>query len=615
MSKNKRERVKKSSHARGPSGPQLRAARFRLLGVLTLAVAAVVWFTLAPALSAQATFSDDPAYLSLNPLVQNPGWESARRFLSEVTVTSTVGGYYHPLTMISLMLDYWVAGGAGDLGPFHRTSLVLHILNTALVVGLLYLLFGEPWAAAAAGLLFGVHPRVVEQVAWISERKTVLATCFALGSLVLYVLYARRRGWRLYAGALAAYTLALLAKPTALPLPVMMLVLDYWPLRRVGRAAVIEKVPFAVVGGVLGIITVVSQVTGSEPVAASAVGAWRTVSVLCYSVYFYLAKSIWPVHLLPYDPPPAPLTLSHPLVAAGAVIIVLIVAALLVSLRWTRAAVVGGLLFFVALMPTMGNAVFSDILVANRYAYMPMLGLLVPIAGGLSHLWSRARQTSAASMRRTIGMSLVLALAAAEIVGARAYLAHWGDTVDLMRYMVTQAPASAPLHCDLGLALSTQGQAAEAIAEYQTAVRLDPDFAEAHGNLAVELAKRGDTDAAVLHFRAALRSRPGDAATQLNLGLALTQQQKFDEAAAQFLGVLRVDPNRAEAHAHLAVALGMQGESDAAIRELRAAIRIKPDVADWHTNLGRLLERAGKPAEAAAEFDQAARLASRNQGR
>jgi Flp pilus assembly protein TadD len=158
--------------------------------------------------------------------------------------------------------------------------------------------------------------------------------------------------------------------------------------------------------------------------------------------------------------------------------------------------------------------------------------MLASWAVRLSHLGSLARQKPAAAVRRTIGMSLILALAAAEIVGTRAYLAHWRDTAGLIRNMVTLAPASAPLHFDLGLALSNQGQAAEAIAEYQTAVRLDPDFAEAHCDLGVELAKRGSTNAAVAHFRAALRSRPNDVTTHLNLGLALTQQQKFDELRA-----------------------------------------------------------------------------------
>ncbi|MGB9625924.1 MAG: hypothetical protein ACPMAQ_13800, partial [Phycisphaerae bacterium] len=252
--------------------------------VVTVAVVAVHW----PALSAQALSFDDSAYLVENDLVRHPGWASARRFLTEVRAPSTVPGYYQPLAMISLMLDYAMGGRPEYLRPFHRTSLALHAANTALIVVLLYGLIGamgrygktgnqgdahtrgkrgvglgEPscraLVAGGIGLLFGLHPLTVEPIPWVGERKTLLAAFFSLWSLVLYVRYARAGGRPWYVASLTAYLLALMSKPTSTPLPAAMLLLDFWPLGRLGWRAVIEKVPFLLVGGVSAVITYISQ--------------------------------------------------------------------------------------------------------------------------------------------------------------------------------------------------------------------------------------------------------------------------------------------------------------------------------------------------------------------
>jgi len=210
--------------------------QWAILVILSLSVCACVAAAHWPALSAQALSFDDHEYMAENPLVQNPGWSSARRFLTEVLEPSTIGGYYQPLNMISLMLDYALGGRPDNLLPFHRTSLALHMANTALVIVLLYLLFGRAWVAAGVGLLFGLHPMTVETITWVGERKTLLAAFFALWSLIIYVYFTRKGNWKLYFGCMVMYVLALMSKPTSLPLPAAMLLMDYWPLGR-GNAA------------------------------------------------------------------------------------------------------------------------------------------------------------------------------------------------------------------------------------------------------------------------------------------------------------------------------------------------------------------------------------------
>ena len=190
-----------------------------LLAILTLAVSTVTFLVYIPALDARAISFDDDEYLLDNGLVQNPSWHSAERFLVEVFRPSTVRGYYQPLAMISLMADYAMGGGPEKLRPFHRTSVLLHVVNTALIVILLYQLVGSAAAAAGIGLVFCVHPIAIESIPWIAERKTLLATFFALASLVFYVRYTKTRGIAAYATSLLACVLALMSKPSATPLP------------------------------------------------------------------------------------------------------------------------------------------------------------------------------------------------------------------------------------------------------------------------------------------------------------------------------------------------------------------------------------------------------------
>ena len=272
-----------------------------------------------PSLSSTAFSLDDDQYLFENQLVQNPGWESARRFLCEVLYPSTVRGYYQPLAMLSLMADYALGGRYNNLLPFHRTSLALHMAITALVIVVLYLLFGRVWIAAGVGLLFGLHPMTVEPIAWVSDRKTLLAAFFALWCLILYVRFTHKNDWRFYVGCILMYVLALMSKPTSLPLPVLMLLMDYWPLRRFKRQAVLEKLPFFVVGAISVGITYISQSRAGPAVLAGGYGLQRMPLMFCHNIIFYLSKIVCPTNLSSYYAFPQPLSLSDTMVLIGVI--------------------------------------------------------------------------------------------------------------------------------------------------------------------------------------------------------------------------------------------------------------------------------------------------------
>ncbi len=504
------------------------ASKIGLLAGLLIVVCAAVLVAHWPALSAQTMFLDDGQYLTKNLLVQNPSWASARRFLSEVLEPSTVQGYYQPLTMISLMADYALGGRVDNLRPFRSTSLALHITNTALVIVLLYLLFGRAWIAAGVGLLFGLHPMTVETIPWLGERKTLLSAFFALWCLILYVRFTRNGGWKLYIGCMVMYVLSLMSKPTSTPLPVLMLLMDFWPLKRLRWRTVLEKLPFFMMGGISAVITYISQSRTAAVITPAEHGLQHIVLVLCHNIIFYLYKIVWPANLSSYYGYPQPLGLSNSMVLAGVIGTCVLIPLLVISLRWTRVILTGWLFFFIAIFPAMGVVGFTISIASDRFVYLPSVGLLMILVSFIiwfcgTHIPAFKRKQEGKSVIRCIVVAmLVLILAGAEAVATRRYLVHWRDTVSLTKYMLTLTPDAAPVHYGLACVLQKQGKFNEAISHYQKALRGNPNNVEAHNNLGVILLAQGKLDKAAGHFRQALQFKPDFAEAYNNLAWILT---------------------------------------------------------------------------------------------
>jgi tetratricopeptide (TPR) repeat protein len=617
--------------------------------VLAFLIAAGVAATHWPVLGARALSFDDGEYLTENPLVKNPSWESAGRFLSEVRAPSTVKGYYQPLAMISLMLDYAVAGSPDHLRPFHISSLMLHVLNSVLVMLLLYTLFGNPWAAALLGLLFGVHPMTVEPVAWIADRKTLVATFFALGCLILYVRYARgaavpdeasattratrrsaryrgrgahaHRRYMLLAACLLAYVLSLMAKPTGTMLPLALLLLDWWPLRRLGRRALLEKLPFVVVTAISIPITIISQSTAGEPTMPLEPQPLRVPLTLCHNIVFYLYKIFWPTNMSAHYPPPRPLDLSHPMVLAGVLGTVLLLALLLISLRRTRALLVGWLLFFVTIFPTLGVITFTNVVAADKFAYLPSVGLMLPLAVGLSRLWRGSPRKLRAVPTRYVLLVVVAILASVEVVKTRRCLGYWSDSERLFRYMVDTDPQAFPPRGRLGDVLREQGRMSEALVCYQQALRLEPRYIAGRVNLANALAALGRPDEAIPHYRLVIQNLEGllnPSSTQRviaddrwvgefsagevealsNLATVLATQDRIDEAITYYRHFLRFRPDAVEIQRQLDVVLARQREIENWIGVIQTAQGLQPEDADGHYKLANALRSQGRVLDA-----------------
>jgi tetratricopeptide (TPR) repeat protein len=585
-----------------------------VLPLLIALVLATVLVTHWPALSAKALYFDDEQYLTQNQLVQHPSASAAWRFISEVTKPSTVEGYYQPLAMISLMLDTAIGGRTDYLRPYHRTSLALHLANTGLIIIFLYLLFRNPWVAAAVGLLYGVHPLTVEPIPWVGERKTLLASFFALIALVAYVKYCGLRianyelinpkseirnpkSW--YIICIVCYVLSLLSKPTTTPVAVLLLLLDYWPLRRLNKSTIMEKIPFFAIAGISSIITILSQgSTAGVVMPGENDSPLRVPFILCHNIVFYLWKVVWPANLSAHYPFPEPMTLGNPVVLVGVLGSLLLIAILLVSIRWTRALMTSWLFFFLAIFPTLGVIGFTIVIASDKYAYFPMVGLLLPPAYFLSKLWSG---------RRRIGiLAAVLLLASVEALATHHYYGFWRDTDTLYGRAVALAPRSAIVHYNAANNLAQEGHVDDAIVLYRKTLNLDPNYAQAHNGLALELMSQGKDQEAMQHFEAALALKPDSAEAENNMGNFLLKAGKLEDAIRHCNKALQLKPEFPQAHHNLGDAYLKAGQLDEAIKHYREAVRLKPASAADQFNLAFALSKQEQFVEAITHYELAA---------
>jgi len=593
-----RTRAGKPSPKRPP--PPSAKRRTWVLPVVLVAVAGIVVLVQAPVLRAQAFCFDDHQYVFTNPLVQKPGWESVGRFLREILRPSTVQGYYQPMGMISLMLD-WAAGGRpDDLRVFHRTSLALHGLNAVLVALLVYRCFGHVGAAAAAGLLFGLHPVTVEPVAWISERKTLLASVFALACLNAYLWYvARPTVWR-YATVAAFLALALLSKPIATPLPVLLLLLDWWPLHRLGRQAVVEKLPLFALSAAAGVITLVSQARAAGLDAPTDNDPARIFWTLCHNAAFYPIKLLWPAKLMPHYPFPEPLGPGQPLVLAGLVGTLVAVVLVCLSWRWTRAVVVGALFFVLTLLPTTNIIGFTHAIAALKFLYLPLVGWLLPLGALWAWLWRPVAPPRWG--RAGIAVAAVLVLAALEAYAARRYLDCWQDTERLHRHMVQVAPHAWAARYNLGEFLAQSGRTSEAIEQFERVLAQRPDHWKARSALGAALWRVGQCEAALAQLREAVRLKPSYFPAQFNLAAVLAECGQKEAALRQYRQVVETWPAETRARVNLANLLLSAGRPEDALRELEEALRLEPSYVRAHFNRGLVLRQLGRLDDAQAAF-------------
>jgi len=468
------------------------------------------------------------------------------------------------------------------------------------------------WAAAGGATLFAIHPLQVEAVAWATGLKDVLSGVLALVAVWQYLCYASirrdeapavsdvpskmRRCVGHYGLATGAFGLALLAKPGAVTVPLLVWGLDVWVLRRPWREGTKAVLGWLVLAGAWGMLTKSAQpdtlLSFIPPLQARLLIAGDAVT-------FYLAKLMVPLWLGPhYERSP------QVVVALGwSYVTGLVPYGLAIWLWWQRQGVQGlvaaAVVFVGSILPVLGLVPFAfqeHSTVADRYVYVAMLGPAWGLAWGLVQY-----------RRRLIAVGIGVALG---MLGVRGTLQtqHWRDTVTLFTHALQVNPRSYLAHNNLGYALVEQGNLAEAIAHYRQALQLKPNFAAAHSNLGLALARQGQLSEAMTHYTEALRLKPNFAVAHNNLGLALARQGQLSEAMTHYAEALRLKPTLATAYNNLGVAYATQGKLAEALALYTQALQLKPAWAPPYNNLGDLLLQQGKPAEAMVLFSQALRL-------
>jgi Tfp pilus assembly protein PilF len=546
----------------------------RTLLAIYLALTALTWIVFGPTIGHPFVEYDDPDYVYENPQI-TAGLTSqglVRAF------TSPQIRNWHPLTTISHMLDCQLFG----LNPagHHFSSVLFHTLAVLLLFGVLRAMTGALWRSAFVAAVFAIHPLRAESVAWVAERKDVLSALFFMLTLAAYVYYARQPSVRRYLLLILFFALGLMAKPMLVTLPLLLLLLDYWPLARIQNGLwdwwkiIAEKIPLFGLSLLVAVATLIAQgptVSYSEELPLT----WRIGNALL-SYVAYVGQMIWPVRLAVFYPHAADHFSPWKVTLAGLVVGGITV----LACAWRKARpylVVGWLWYLVALLPVIGFIQVGLQGRADRYSYLPHIGLYIALTWGVadwSFGWNR---------RPAIFSGAAVAVLGALGWQARIQTSYWRSTETLWHHALEVTTDNDVAHYNVAALLLRRGQVDEAISHYEEALKIQPDDRETRYHLSH----------ALLHA---------------SLGNALTQKGRLDEALTHYRKAVELRDDFADAHSNLASLLARKGETSEAIMHYEKAIALPPEDAPSHIGLARLLIQLGRKDEAVAHYRRALEL-------
>jgi tetratricopeptide (TPR) repeat protein len=489
---------------------------------------------------------DDPRYVYRNARVQaGLTWEGVAWAFGTLQVSN-----WHPLTWLSHMLDVSLFGV--EPGWHHLVNVLLHALDSVLVLAVFQLATGRTWRSAAVAALFAVHPLHVESVAWISERKDVLSTLFWLLAMLAYLRWVRAPGRGRYALVLAAFALGLLSKPMVVTLPVALLLLDWWPLARLpapglglARSAALllrEKVPLLVLSAASAAVTFLAQAKGGSVSPEEVLPLFVRLENAVGSLAAYLAQTVWPTGLAAIYPHPglAPAGIPASKVAASAALLAAITAAAVWQRRRRPYLLMGWAWYLVTLMPVIGIVQVGIQARADRYTYLPHLGLFA------AAVWLLADAAEASALRRrALAAAAALGLAALSAAAWR-QAGYWKDSFTLFEHALAVTRDNGAAWRNLGAAHVDAGQFGPAIAELNESLRLAPYDGQTWLDLAIAHASTGQPGLAEQAFRESLRRRPGDPLVWFNLGIAMAMQGRWNDVAEVREQLRRLSPEMAD---------------------------------------------------------------------
>jgi tetratricopeptide (TPR) repeat protein len=530
---------------------------------------------------------DDDVYVTNNPHVTSG--ITSENITWAFTAVDTETGNWHPITWLSHMADARFFG-MNPRGP-HLTNVVIHTVSSLILLLLLRRCTGSLWQSSFVAALFALHPLHVESVAWVAERKDVLSALFWFLTLIFYTEYVARQKRSLYLLTFFSFMLGLMCKPMLVTLPIIMLLMDFWPLDRYrneelghgcklsGRIKVLfkEKTIFFICSFLSGIVTIYAQHMGTAMSDLNEVPLGLRIANALISYIKYIEKTFWPHNLAVLYPLPS----SIPLWQATISLLVLLLLSAAAICTWRRHPylAVGWFWFLVALVPVIGLIQVGGQSMADRYSYIPLIGLFIMVAWGVPELTKGLQHQKG-----------ILALLACMVIIASAaltwqQLGYWRDSISLYKHTLKVTTSNYGIHTNLGLAFAGKGEFGEAIQEYQEAIRINPNDAKAHYAMGIAFANKGELDATIHNFQEAIRINPNDAKVHYALGLAFANKGEFDAAIQDFQEAIRINPNDANVHINLGAAFAGKGDLDAAIQEFQETIRINPDDTKAYTNL------------------------------
>jgi tetratricopeptide (TPR) repeat protein len=574
---------------------------------------------------------DDELYVTAN--------EHVKRGLTWAGIAwafaATEAANWHPLTWLSHMLDVQLFGV--DAGAHRAVNVAMHAASAALLALVLARLTAAPWRSLAVAALFAVHPLRVESVAWISERKDVLSTLLWIAAMGFYGSYVRRPSPLRYAAVAASLALGLMAKPAVVTLPFALLLLDVWPLGRLRLTAdgwrdvprlVLEKLPLLALSAASSVVTVVAQSRGGAVASATAIPFADRAANAVLAYVAYLGKTVWPADLALLYPHPALAgggVAAWRVAAAGAVLVVLSAFAVAQARRRPYLAV-GWCWYLGTLVPVIGLVQVGMQGMADRYTYVPHVGLLVALVWGAHELTARAAL-------RPVALGAAACAVAALSLATWRQVGVWKDDETLFGHSVAVTGENSPARAALAAWLGSEGRAGEALPHAreavriwpgnvrgwqvlsavlrdlrqpgeatvaaQEAVRLAPSQAEGWRLLGLARRDAGDTDGASQALSEALRREPDHAGTWMHVASIALRRGRADEAARAMREAVKLDPGAPRLWFNLGVAEGMAGRPEPAIEAYREAVRLDPGYGAAWTNLAVMLERSGRPEEAA----------------
>jgi len=664
-------------------------AKLRCPGFLSMVLLLVTFSVFLPVVSHEFVNYDDPDYVTANPHVQSGlKWEN-------VIWAFTTGhaSNWHPLTWLSHMLDCQLFGQ--HPGAQHLTNAGFHVLNTVLLLLVLRRLTGALWRSALVAALFALHPLHVESVAWISERKDVLSTLLFLLTIWAYSKYVGRRASSVqapspleerrhflhvsgyYSLTLLFFALGLMSKPMLVTMPFVLLLLDYWPLNRlspwipdsgakgVGHGAtaqkqthhrtlatilglIIEKIPFLALSLLSSYITFLVQQKGGAVSTSISLGARIANALISYCRY--VGKMFWPENLSVLYPHPGRWPVWEVAVSGSLLLLIFLAVAVLGRKRpylW-----VGWLWFFGMLVPVIGLVQVGVQSMADRYTYVPLIGLFMMLVWGCGDVVLAKLRTDRkleivsaksspsppreerAGERRPFphtgfpapatsgawslefpwslelgawGIAAALLLLCCALVTLR-QVQYWRNSETLFAHAVQVTKNNYLAYNNLGFYQSAAGKTSEAMENYRMALKINPSYEDALNNMGYALAGQKKYAEAIPYYEAALRVRPNHVEVHNNLGNALSEIGKIDAAISQYRFVLEQKPDHADAHNNLGIALAMRGQIEEAVNHFHEAIRFKPNYSSAHSNLGNAFAVQHKFEDAIKEYQESLRL-------